>query len=150
MIGRSGKLSYFEDLTPYTYYHAGIKENTFNIGWLDIGYPYQCGEVPAEFLDKLWDLVQIRLFRLRGFHVCNLCSQTEAAPLMVKKDDLEFTLGDAEIRVLGEAGKIYAAPNLIYHYVTVHGYQPPEEFVRAVLTGPGPDSEIYRKLIAKF
>src|SRR5438876_5886423 len=41
-------------------------------------------------------------------------------------------LGYAELRVSGEHGKIYAAPNILYHYVTVHHYKPPEEFVQAL------------------
>lgn len=143
-------MGYFEDLTPYTYYHLGIRNNTLNIGWLDIVYPYKHGKLPDEFLNKLWDFVQIKLFRLRGFHVCNLCSEKVISPIIVRKGDVDFKLGDAEIRVLGEDGKIYAAPNLIYHYITVHGYRPPDEFVQAVLKGPNPDSEIYRKFLAEF
>jgi hypothetical protein len=143
-------LSYFEDLSPYTYYHSGIRENTLNIGWLDVAYPYQRGELPISFVENLWNFVQIRLIRLRGFHVCNLCSEKVVSPLVVNKGDVDFKLGDAEIRVLGENGKIYAAPNLIYHYITVHGYQPPDEFVQAVLKGPNPGSEVYSKFIAEF
>ena len=30
-------------------------------------------------------------------------------------------------------GAIYAAPNLIYHYVAEHHYAPPQEFVDALL-----------------
>jgi hypothetical protein len=143
-------MSYFEDLTPYTYYHSGIRDNTVNIGWLDIDYPYQRGEAPVEFSDKLWDFVKISLFRMRGFHICNLCPENELSPLVIHKDGVDLKLGNDEIRVLGEAGKIYAAPNLIYHYVTEHEYQPPAEFIQAVLNGPDPDSEEYRKFIADF
>ena len=46
------------------------------------------------------------------------------------------TLGSAEIRVLGGGGKVYAAPNLIYHYVAKHKYRPPEEFIEAVMRVP--------------
>ncbi len=52
-------------------------------------------------------------------------------------------LGSAEIRVFGNGGKIYAAPNLIYHYVTVHGYKTPDEFVSALKEGPLPGSKEY-------
>ena len=38
-------------------------------------------------------------------------------------------LGSAEIRVFGQNGKIYAAPNLIYHYMKDCGYLPPQEFL---------------------
>ena len=41
-------------------------------------------------------------------------------------------LGSAEIRVKGINGKIYAAPNLIYHYIKDCGYLPPREFLDAL------------------
>ena len=55
----------------------------------------------------------------------------------------QLELGYAEIRVLGERGKIYAAPNMLYHYVTVHHYKPPDEFVRALKNGPCPPNDEY-------
>jgi hypothetical protein len=33
----------------------------------------------------------------------------------------------------GEVGIAYAAPFLITHYITVHGYRPPQVFIDAVL-----------------
>ena len=33
----------------------------------------------------------------------------------------------------GATGRVYAAPTLIWHYVTEHGYRPPDEFIDAVL-----------------
>ncbi|MEU3075515.1 hypothetical protein [Streptomyces laurentii] len=59
----------------------------------------------------------------RGFHVCNLCLRARSgAPR-----------GNGEIRVPGESGITYAAPDLITHYVAAHGYRPPQVFVDAVL-----------------
>jgi hypothetical protein len=58
-------------------------------------------------------------------------------------------IGSAEIRAFGSDGKIYAAPTLIFHYVAVHHYNPPMEFVRAVLNGPGPKSDEYRALLKR-
>jgi hypothetical protein len=59
----------------------------------------------------------------------------------------ELLLGSAEIRVFGEAGLIYAAPDLIYHYVLVHHYSPPEVFVRAMKEGPkATDSDYFKQL----
>jgi hypothetical protein len=37
------------------------------------------------------------------------------------------------VRIPGGPGIVYAAPFLITHYVTVHGYQPPQVFIDAVL-----------------
>jgi hypothetical protein len=45
-------------------------------------------------------------------------------------------LGSAEIRVPGKDGKVYAAPNLIYHYIKDCGYLPPQEFIDAVALMP--------------
>ena len=59
----------------------------------------------------------------------------------------EMLLGSAEIRVFGQAGLIYAAPNLIYHYVLLHHYSPPEVFVPAMKEGPKPtDSDYFKRL----
>jgi hypothetical protein len=52
-------------------------------------------------------------------------------------------LGYAEILVFGEHGKIYAAPNMLYHYITVHHYKPPKEFVQALKHGPCPPDADY-------
>jgi hypothetical protein len=42
-------------------------------------------------------------------------------------------LSSTEIRVVGRDGRVYAAPGLVCHYVAAHGYQPPQEFVEAVM-----------------
>ncbi len=57
-------------------------------------------------------------------------------------------LGSAEIRVFGDRGKIYAAPNMIYHYVTSHHYKPPSEFVQALKNGPSPPHPEYLHRLA--
>jgi len=41
---------------------------------------------------------------------------------------------------------VYAAPDLIYHYVVEHHYCPPDEFIQAVLEGPLPGSLEYEAL----
>jgi hypothetical protein len=51
------------------------------------------------------------------------------------------------MRVFGVNGDVFAAPNLIYHYVSDHRYRPPHEFIQAVEGGPQPTSEEYRKAL---
>lgn len=58
-------------------------------------------------------------------------------------------VGSAEIRVFYQ-GKTYAAPNLLYHYVVEHHYQPPSEFIEAVLHGDLPGSRAYLRYIRKL
>lgn len=43
---------YYKDMTKYRY--GGSKEDSFNIGWLESGKPITKGEVPKEFVEKLW------------------------------------------------------------------------------------------------
>jgi hypothetical protein len=69
---------------------------------------------------------------------------------LVRKGDEWITIGSAEIRVFGHDGRVYAAPNFIYHYVVVHHYQPPEEFVEAVLAGPLPRSPEYEARASNY
>jgi hypothetical protein len=65
--------------------------------------------------------------------------------------DSRLKLGDAEIIVFGKRGKFYIAPNMIYHYVTVHHYKPPEEFIQALKDGPYPPGPEYiERLKASF
>ncbi|MDJ0756123.1 MAG: hypothetical protein QNJ45_21520 [Ardenticatenaceae bacterium] len=65
-------------------------------------------------------------------------------PLQI--DGEHFAVGGGEIRVIGHE-EIFAAPDLILHYVVVHQYQPPPEFVSAVMHGPAPDSAEFRAFI---
>ncbi len=139
-------MSYYEDLTVYAYKKKYINENTYNIGWLDINEQYTKGKVPKIFIDKLWRYCLIKLVEMRGFHTCNLCQNIYKVPLTIKIENISLKLGTSEIRVFGK-NKIYAAPNLIYHYITEHSYQPPEEFISAVINGPSPESDIYKELI---
>jgi len=52
-------------------------------------------------------------------------------------------LGQAEIWIFGAHGKVYKAPNMLYHYVTVHHYKPPDQFVRALKYAPCPPQPEY-------
>jgi hypothetical protein len=114
-------MSHFEDLTPYTYFHPEEEApGTANIGWLDRWHPFPTGETSAEFRSKLERLCQNRVKRTRGFYSCDFCQGRDKPH------------GSAEIRVAGK-DRVYAAPEMVYHYVAEHNYLPPEEFIRAVL-----------------
>lgn len=44
-----------------------------------------------------------------------------------------FRSGNGEIRVHTPSGAVYCAPALVSHYVAEHQYQPPDEFIGAVI-----------------
>jgi hypothetical protein len=50
-------------------------------------------------------------------------------------------LGFSEIRIFGQNNIIYAAPNQVFHYVTVHHYKMPDEVIDALKRGPCPPEQ---------
>ena len=114
-------MTFFDDLTPYTYLHPEEERpGTVNIGWLDRWHAFPAGETSEEFQAKLQHLCLQRVKQTRGFYSCDFCKGRNKPH------------SSAEIRVPGK-GRVYAAPELVYHYVVAHAYKPPEEFIAAVL-----------------
>jgi hypothetical protein len=112
-------MAQFEDLTPYSYLSGRYitQGAALNIGWLGDKDSFEPGPVPPEFVGRLNALTQQPVNLCRGWHTC-WCT---------------YAIGNGEIRVTGRDGVVYAAPVLIAHYVSAHGYQPPQVFVDAVM-----------------
>ena len=158
-------MTYFPDLTPYTYMGAPRSDmlcefrgerhppppDLLNVGWLDISVPYHSGETSVTFQERLLEYcASEHLFQLtRGFHTCQFCENPPVGPLIVHQDGQEISLGNCEIRVVGRSA-VYAAPTLIYHYVVAHAYRPPDEFIAAVLSGPRVGSPEYTALMEEY
>jgi hypothetical protein len=128
---------WFADLSPYTYLprHEPTGDSsppTLNVGWLDEKNPFPTGTLPTEVVERLALLVAHGSTNdTRGFHLCPFCPRP-TDPL--EYPDLERAhKASAEIRVVDAAGARYAAPTLIHHYVSVHGYWPPPAFVDALM-----------------
>ncbi len=143
---------YFADLSPYSYFPRATAEDqppVLNVGWLDAQHPFPTGDVLSTFVERLWEYCRIKVEATRGLHDCELCRQPEPGK-HATRDGETLWLGSAEVRVFGN-GVVFAAPNLIYHYVVDHHYLPPEDFVRAVLEGtPRPGSPEYAALVAEY
>ncbi|MFH8282701.1 DUF7919 family protein [Streptomyces antibioticus] len=119
---------FYEDLSEYSYQDEDEftdKESGFyalwyrpaytrlNIGWLEAGKPYPTGAVPAAFVEKLKAVQEVQWINIcLGMHECDLCPE-ESAPE-----------GNGEVRIPGVSGTAYAAPFLITHHITTHGYRP--------------------------
>lgn len=130
-------MAYYPDLSPYNYAHHSKKE--LNIGWLEKDQPFPIGEVPENFFINLDFYLNsdFTLFHYMGDHDCEFCENCNDS-------------SSCEIRVISKDGKIYAAPELIKHYIKVHKYLPPQEFIDAVMTGPNPDSIEYNEIIRRL
>lgn len=132
----------YADLTPYEYLPLEEREERaplVNVGWLGTGLPHPTGEVPPGFVDALIVLADDMRHSTRGFHGCPFC--LAESPVRVRSERLArpVPLGMAEIHVPGPDGVVYAAPTLVIHYITDHGYRPPQEFIDAVLAAPHPE-----------
>jgi hypothetical protein len=117
-------MAFFADLTPHTYSPTcGL--NVLNVGWLDEGKEFPKGPTSDEFKIALKDLCSHPIILHRGFHGCYFC--------LVEHRANPVACGNGQIRVIDSNKVWYAAPTLLYHYVTDHQYLPPAEFVRAVI-----------------
>src|SRR5690349_2636862 len=111
----------FNDLTTYSYGTAESPEaSAQNIGWLASGVDFSTASPDSQFVDRLWRFCKISVGQTRGLHQCELCLSPEAN--IARRNGEELLLGSAEIRVAAVPGQLYAAPNLIYHYVVSHNY----------------------------
>lgn len=135
-------MAYFPDFSAYEYYTQEIDPLIVNIGWLDANHEFSKGPVCDKFLAHLWSYCSKPVQQSKGFHLCELCN-TPHYPQVAQRDGRQLRLGSAEIRVQGQNGIIYAVPDFIYHYVVEHNYQPPNEFIEAVLSAPLPTSPEY-------
>ena len=107
-----------------------IKYKSVAIGYLSIEEEYNKGPVSQNFINKLqqlWD-TGATLMSL-GHHECELCI-----------DEGNYTkraLSSSEKILRDDKNKIeYMFPQMIFHYIEEHGYQPPEDFVIFVLSAP--------------
>jgi len=141
-------MTYFKDLTIYEYTPLLVRPGN-NIGWLGRGRPFPTATPSQEVLDLLWLFCSISVQPTRGFHVCEFCLGGGNLYYAERKGE-RLKLGTAEIRVFSGQGHIYAAPNLIYHYVAVHHYRPPDEFLRALREGPRLPNREYFDELAKL
>jgi hypothetical protein len=136
---------YFEDLSDYSYAEHFSRPRTKNIGWLASNHSYKKGKQSSHTLDSIWNLCEISVARARGIHECDLCTSKES--YKAEKGGKTLLLGNSEIRLFGNKSIIYAAPTLIYHYVSVHEYQPPDCFLAALRNGLIPPHPDYFELL---
>jgi hypothetical protein len=131
---------FFADLTPYEYGRTEPRDNVVNVGWLSREHAFATGEVPEAFLIRLRKLVTSPVNLYRGSHICEFCpdppKRLSPGGILMLYPPPE-TMGNGEIRVSGHSGLVYVAPVLVVHYVGVHKYLPPAEFIEAVVSTNG-------------
>lgn len=133
-------MSWFPDLGTMTQVDGGAHVRA--VGWLSVQQPFPLGAVPAEFLDRLWEFARRSGDSIRalgwgmamGWHDCELCN--------ADRGTRNFGVPYGEL--------LFVAPEMLPHYVEVHRYRPPAEFMRALMESPLPGTDEYRTLVAPF
>jgi hypothetical protein len=133
-------MSYFPDLGHDTPVAAG--EHVRAVGWLHPDHPYPTGEVRDGFVERLKEFVArsgdsadaLYFGAYAGYHTCEFCGRSH---------------GVNNFGVLGE-DVLFVAPEMVVHYIQMHNYLPPAEFVAAVLRSPLPDTEEYQLLAEPY
>src|SRR6267142_4782726 len=145
---------YQRDLTPYRYDIPDPLPDVLAVGWLSRTNGFPHGDVPCEFANALERLlVSNRVNQMRGFHVCEFCKKS---PIFCSTPaHIEIALGSAEIWMPSRENRvIYAAPDLIYHYVLEHRYLPPNDFIHSVLHSDhrewNADQEFHNRIDAAY
>ena len=146
-------MAHFQDLEPCTYFESFV-DPTLDIaavGWLEATHTYDRGNVPPEFLSRLFELLEgvWDPIRFRGKHVCALCDHTP--PTMQDASGRVVDVGATNLFVpkrhdLG----MFVAPSLMLHYVIDHAYRPPPEFQAAVMSCPDTDSSAYFRRMGRI
>jgi hypothetical protein len=126
---------YFADMTPYTYHPLDAATDASNVGWLSNDHPFSVGSCPQGLLERLFELLKSNRFHpTRGRYLCDFCPPPRS-PVDALRNGEKIPLGFFELKVVGPTGHEFIAPSLIYHYVEMHSYLPPEPFIEAVLHG---------------
>jgi hypothetical protein len=143
-------VTYFADLAPCDYFGLADGEKVRAVAWLDNIHPFPTGTVATAVVDRLIELSQdpFEPVSCLGFHKCEICPRPTSREKHrgARYDWIPFawfkrrregarSFGARNIFVPGRA-VIYAAPTLITHYILVHHYVPPAEFIAAVRSCP--------------
>lgn len=135
-------MSFFEDFTRYSFTQGNsLAQETLSVGWLAFGHAFSTESPSDALLDTVWEFCRVCVVPTRGIHACDLCDDEDAE--IAERRGQRLLLGTGEIRAISPDGAAFAAPTLIYHYILVHHYKPPSEFVAALNFGPRPPSESY-------
>lgn len=124
---------HYVDLTPYSRQIAPYSlTGVVNVGWLDVRSEFESGAVPEAFVERL-NLIaggvgdfKALVEPIRELPVCDICGEVEL------RDAKGMLIPNAEIWV-PSGSRIYASPITILHFIEIHGYRPPAEYINAVL-----------------
>jgi hypothetical protein len=133
-------MAWYPDLGTVTQIDRGAHVRA--VGWLSAAQPFPLGDVSTECLGRL--LVFARHWQASvkalgwgismGWHDCEWCSGATAT-------------GNFGVP---RRGLLYVAPQMLPHYIEVHHYRPPDQFLVALMESPVPGSAEYQCAVEPF
>ncbi|WP_017327077.1 hypothetical protein [Synechococcus sp. PCC 7336] len=139
---------------------AEVYPEVKNIGWLWEGIPFPKGSISPHLVQKLKEMlfldlkndedkknkafyenkaILIHQMYIRGRpHLCNICQNRKE--IWIEPNGLKYysgtkskLLGHNEICIPSlKEREFYVFPTMLYHYICVHNYLPPKEFLDAL------------------
>lgn len=127
-------MAYFPDLSNECQLADG--DDVRAVGWLDNIHSFAKGSVNPDFLRILKRHIAERwaIVIMMGIHECELC----------------FKFASSGNVIIPTETVVYIAPEMIAHYIEIHNYKPPDEFIKAVIDCPQQQSSKYMNLVQKF
>jgi hypothetical protein len=116
------------------------------IGWIEHPEPFPTGAVPNELIPRLKAMIDktravYPQYNFRGVKYCSICEFTGLpSPGPIWSQENIF---------IPSPSAVYVAPGGIVHYIEVHLYRPPDEFVEAALRCPDCGSSFYFDALRK-
>jgi hypothetical protein len=138
----------YEDLSGCPGFGAEHAGKLLAVGWLSPRRDYTRGEVEADFVNRLVDLLvdPWQPAVSPGRHACEFCRLTGGPSMIEYQGKKVLHIGQTNLFVPAE-GFLYVAPSSILHYIDAHEYAPPPQFCRAVLDCPPMRSVQYLRAI---
>ena len=130
-------MTHIADLNNDCYFARGPRLRA--IGWLEGDKEFEVGPVNRDLVALLREHVKNRfvIIDFMGGQTCTLCRGSSGP------------YGSGEL-IIPASEVCYVAPVLVVHYVEIHRYRPPTEFVAAVEACPPQRSPAYMSLVAPF
>jgi len=113
-----------------------MKEEIFKgvrVGWLDGPFPQ--GKISQELLNRLAYIGKnYRVQCCKGHHICEICfpdsrEYYEPENKQVQKQLDFYHWGNGELWIKGKDNIVWQAPTMIVHYIHMHHYLPPKQFL---------------------
>jgi hypothetical protein len=132
-------LVYFPDMHRGSGWFTQDDKEYIYVGWLDDLHSFPTGELDTVIREKIRALCNSPEILYAGFHTCAFCPEPGNPEEKYQVFRLRQSgLGSGDILLRNSDGSCFVAPNLLIHYVEVHGYLPPAPFLDAGVNYPVP------------